>query len=139
VGAPLLQHAIANGVHYVHHPHHRNHMDQKSQWTISENDERGVFADAHHRNWLISYKGWGLKILNCQIVYLGVAQDHVEEVFVAKFVCGGPGQPWHGYPADHRNNSADIPDREILDDWIKNKVLPACKVSKILGGKKCRL
>lgn len=130
---------IAQGIVYLPHPHHRNGNQNKSQWTISHEGEISVFTRSYQQNWLIGSVGWGLHIVGGAISYLGVDQSHAEHVFIAKFILGQPQQPWHGYPADHRNNHADIPHEDILKSWMQGNLLPACKISRILGGKRCKL
>jgi hypothetical protein len=139
LGAPLQIYPIGPGFSYVIHPDHRNGNHNKSQWTISEVNELNVFVGTYQQSWFANTVGWGIFVVDGNIRYLGVGQDHLERVFIAKFVTNHSQQPWHGYPADHRNNQADIPDRDILRRWLQGNVLPAPKISKILGGKKCRL
>jgi len=69
--------------------------------------------------------------------YLGVAQDHATQIFIAKFV--GAGGVWHGYPADHQQNQRDIPDESVLLKWMDLKVLSPAKVRKVLRGQLCLL
>jgi hypothetical protein len=139
VGLPLQTFQIAPGISYSPHPHHRNGNQNKSQWTIDQPAEVLVFTACYQQQWVAGSVGWGLHIVGGAIHYLGIDQNHSEQVFIAKFVSGQAPHPWHGYPADHRNNQADIPHEDILKMWMQGNVLPACKISKILGGKKCRL
>lgn len=132
---PLL---ITDGVYYVHHPHHRNQNPNKSQWIISQIEERTVFHDAYNKHWIRGDEAWGLHAPGGVVGYVGVAQDRVTHLIIAKFVADNGQNEWHGYPADHRN-AADAPDEEVMKVWIENEVLPAPKLSKIYGGKKCKL
>jgi len=118
---------------------HRNKSKDKSQWTISHQDEVDVFVNAYTRKWVCNNNSWGLFYKNGKIDYLGVAQDHVTQVFISKFVNDANHSNWHGYPADHKKHSQDIPDRIILDDWINNNVLPKAKIRKIQGMLPCKL
>jgi hypothetical protein len=130
---------IAPGVTYGVHPHHRNGMRRKSQWTISEDQERGVFVDARDKNWILQDIGWGLKIVEGRVAYLGVAQNHITQLFVAKFVNGNRKQSWHGYPADHQRHTQDIPNETMLQRWLDDGVLPPQKIAKLQRGKPCSL
>jgi hypothetical protein len=132
-------HVIAQGVTYSHHPHHRNRTPDKSQWTIPESDERGVFIDAMNQNWLKQSSGWGLYSPNDRVEYVGLAQDHKRRVFVAKFVTAQNRNSWHGYPADHERNAADIPDEDILLLWMNSEILPATKIGKLTRMQSCCL
>ena len=48
---------------YKPHPPHRNRAPEKSQWLISEDDERRCFANAWKQGWIDSSGevAWGLK------------------------------------------------------------------------------
>jgi hypothetical protein len=60
-------------------------------------------------------------------------------LFVAKFVASAPPAVWHGYPADHERNPQDIPESEVLRDWIQSGLLAAAKVRKLTRGQPCNL
>ncbi len=60
-------------------------------------------------------------------------------LFIAKFKNDVPHNTWHGYPADYQRKSQDIPDTEILHDWIANNILTKAKIRKIMAGQPCRL
>lgn len=69
--------------------------------------------------------------------YVGVAQDHETQVFVAKFT--EDQDVWHGYPADHRRNHQDIPTEYVLGDWMRARLLTPAKIRKLVRGQPCRL
>lgn len=69
--------------------------------------------------------------------YLGVAEDHKTDVFIAKFVSDPNSSQWHGYPADQRK-SQDIPAQPILAKWLAANVLSPPKVRKIGRGQRCQ-
>lgn len=122
---------------YAPNPVHRNRTMGKSQWSITINDENVSFSRAVANAWLIGQQGWGLHYPTGRPEYLGVAQDHVTQVFIAKFV--GAGGVWHGYPADHQQNQHDIPDPSVLQKWEEAKFLSRAKVRKINRGQSCLL
>lgn len=112
-------------------------MTEKSQWSISPNQEIVCFNLAHSKGWTEADKGWGLHYSNDVLDYLGLAQDHRTRVFIAKFV-GNQGN-WHGYPADHQKNQQDIPTERIRRIWMNDNVLKPAKIRKITKGQPCWL
>ena len=129
---------VAPGYSYQHHPDHRNGVASKSQWTITEAEERNVFEGARIRNWLRGGSGWGLHIQNTQITYLGISRwGH--QVFVAKFLAGSTPVVWHGYPADHQRDPKDRPEREIVKEWETSQLISPGQMRKLLKGQPCDL
>ena len=124
---------------YRHHPGHRNWTAGKSQWIISEPAELASFEFARSRGWLLDQVGWGLHIPDQTPEWLGVAQDHRTRVFIAKFVGATAPVMWHGYPADHRRNTADIPTERVLNAWLKAAIFSPAKIRKIARGQPCSL
>lgn len=131
-------HEVETGIFYTHHPHHRNQTPQKSQWSIPETSELGVFARCRQETWYVDGNGWGLHFVEGAVRYLGVGQDHATRVFIAKFVANSDESQWHGYPADHIRRS-DRPCEQILRQWLGGEVLPPAKIRKISKGQPCRL
>lgn len=122
---------------YVINEHHRNGNRAKSQWRISTDEEIMSFSESERQGWLVADKGWGLHVVSGQVSWLGVAQDHTTQVFIAKFVGGDANTPWHGYPADYRKNNHDIPDAVVLRKWLEANAMPAAKIRKIARGQPC--
>ncbi len=135
---PFFPNVVSNQ-NYTIKLDHRNKSKEKSQWTISHQDEVKVFINAYTRNWIYKDNAWGVFFDNRNINYLGVAQDHFTQVFIAKFVNDTNQTDWHGYPADYQLHSQDIPDEAILNDWLIHNVLPKSKINKIARGKPCKL
>lgn len=129
---------IANGTVYNHHPAHRNNTPRKSQWLIPEHEELRIFELCLARTWIVGTFGWGLHLVNGHPDYLGVAQDRVTQVFIAKFVREPAAPNWHGYPAEH-SRTWDRPDDTVLEMWLLGDVLPPAKVRKISKGQPCKL
>lgn len=123
---------------YVVNQHHRNGNRAKSQWRITIPEENVSFDNARTSGWLATDTGWGLHLVNGNAAVLGVAQDHTTSVHLAKFV-GSVGGPWHGYPADYRNNSQDIPTPHVLGNWLSKGIFSAAKIRKISRGQPCNL
>ena len=130
---------IDSGVFYSHHPDHRNRTKNKSQWLITLDEETTCFRSSLNQGWLFNNIGWGLHFQDGNLTYLGFAQDHGTRVFVAKFVDSNNQQSWHGYPADHRRNLADIPTQEVLSIWLNGNIIGAAKIRKLCKGQPCSL
>jgi hypothetical protein len=128
---------ITQGVDYTPNPLHRNWTSGKSQWTVQVAEEVAIFTNVHTSSWIEAGVGWGVYYNNGAIDYLGIAQDHITQVFLAKFVSDQ--NTWHGYPADHQRNRKDIPPPSITKRWLQNNILPRAKVRKILRGESCKL
>jgi hypothetical protein len=139
MSVPLPLHLIAPGFTYVNHPDHRNGTAGKSQWLISEEEERGVFDTSRSNNWLPPSPGWGLHSPNAQAMYLGISADGRRNLLVAKFVASNTPIVWHGYPADHQRKRQDVPTREILLDWTRLQFVNEPQMRKILKGQPCDL
>lgn len=122
---------------YIINQHHRNGNSNKSQWTINKADEEICFTLANSSGWILSDKGWGLHFVSQKPTWLGVAQNGGIQLFIAKFVGDSARNEWHGYPANYRNNHHDIPESEILKQWLSNSVLNTAKVRKITKGQPC--
>jgi hypothetical protein len=136
---PLKTYTIHDGTTYCVHPQHRDKTHGKSQWTISMNEERDVFLGTLTQSWVAQDAGWGLRVDDGRITYLGVARDHVRQVFIAKFVHTNHRHTWHGYPADHQSCVKDIPDESILRSWLDTRLLSPAKICKLQKGKPCSL
>lgn len=122
--------------------HHRNGNNSKSQWTIPESAEIDCFSVAGKEGWLVKDVGWGLHKISGKPDWLGVAEDKATALFIAKFVgnqISTTGIEWHGYPANYRANSHDIPEQEVLRKWLTGSGLSAAKVRKIGKGQPCNL
>lgn len=130
---------VKTGLFYTYNSVHRNNMINKSQWQISKPEELRCFVRTDNREWIVGSDGWGLHLEDDCIKYLGVAQDHLTQVFIAKFKNDTPHNTWHGYPADHQTNAQDVPDRQILKNWLEDDLLPKSKIRKIMGMKPCKL
>jgi hypothetical protein len=134
----VYPHRIGPNISYLAVPYHQKWTKGKSKWTISVLKQRICLQRAYHSGWLLPEKGWGLHYNSRNMLdYLGVAQDHKTEIFIAKFE-ENQGN-WHGYPADHERNNQDIPDKSIRQKWQKDGVLPPAKIRKIGKGQPCSL
>lgn len=123
---------------YIPNPVHRNRTPGKSQWKISEDDERIAFHRCIENCWYQSVAGWGLHIENGIPRWLGVTQDGKTQTFIAKFVSKN-GSDWHGYPADHVKYSKDVPEESVLRSWREAQLLSVAKIRKIVRGQSCNL
>lgn len=125
---------------YKPHPPHRSGAPEKSQWTISEDDERECFARAWAQGWVDASGnvGWGVKADEGGIAqYLGVSADGARYLWWAKFV--GKQSPWHGYPADIvRRQGGDCPAPNVVRAWLHAGHIDKAALSRITRRKPCR-
>lgn len=140
------EHKIDENVFYIHKIDHRNHSSEKSQWKITENEERVCFKRAYTAKWNAlgyNYNYWGLHFNEMgRVDYLGISKFSGPErydIFIAKFVDGNKNSKWHGYPANHVQNNQDIPPSEVLLKWYEAGHIRKAAISKVLGGKKCTI
>ena len=132
-------HQITSGVFYVNHPPHRNRTAGKSQWRITEIEERSCFEKTLSKSWVLADVGWGLHLVDGRVRYLGVGRDHHTRVFIAKFVDSNNTALWHGYPVDHQTSIKDRPNESVLKRWLTDEVLPVPKIRKLIKGQPCSL
>ena len=135
----LIEYRVESQYRYVHNTVHRNNAPNKSQWLITDNEERDVFLTTIQRKWIEDGIGWGLYFINDHLDYLGVCPRRSNMLFIAKFVNGSVKRVWHGYPADYCNRGRDIPVESVLNDWERNNLVGPAKISKIARGKPCTL
>ncbi|MCY7272623.1 MAG: hypothetical protein LH702_02470 [Phormidesmis sp. CAN_BIN44] len=126
-------------VKYSPNPQHRDNNPRKSQWTIMEDEEVQCFEVAYGKGWKKGDDAWGFHLKQNTVKYLGRGEDRSVDLFIAKFKNDASHNIWHGYPADHQKNSQDIPDTDILSNWIANDVLKKAKIRKIMTGQPCKL
>lgn len=132
------RYVILSGLVYTHNLVHRDWSREKSQWTISELLERKCFVHSCRKQWLEPGTTWGLHFHRGEVEYLGLGRDHQTRVFIAKFVHDPGIDEWHGYPVDHRR-PGDKPPKEVLDSWLRERILAAPKIRKIKGNQPCKL
>lgn len=134
----LVVHVLECGRSYVHKADHRDGTAAKSQWSIDEADERGCLSKSVASSWCDTEHAWGVHRVSGQVRHLGIAQNRVTQLFVAKYV-NGQNNLWHGYPADPQRHSQDIPPQYVLNSWLSLDILPAAKIRKIQRGQRCQL
>lgn len=135
------------GVIYIHKADHRNRAPQKSQWTISEQQERDCFGNILGLIYMDGFGSpngcWGLHIVAGRLAYLGESASDSSEpfraLFIAKFVDSNENDRWHGYPADHVSNTQDIPTSDWLMYWFEAGYISQSQLRKISRGQKCKL
>jgi len=133
-------------IRYVHNGQHRDGNPNKSQWTITETEERKCFCSAAHLVYIYGLGDrycWGLHIEQDLVRYLGVTASRVptfgQNLFIAKFVDGTRNDLWHGYPADPVGSYQDIPPSDILELWLGDGYLSKAQIRKIAKGQICKL
>ncbi|WP_445150953.1 hypothetical protein [Baekduia sp. Peel2402] len=125
---------------YEPYPVHRNNAPDKSQWSITLDEERTTFARAWDNDWIgvDSEVAWGIHAENGEpALELGVSADGERQLWWAKFV--GKRVPWHGYPADIvRRQRGDAPEVRILREWHKQGHISKLAIDRVLRKKPCR-
>jgi hypothetical protein len=127
---------VLPSVVYEHNILHRNKTSNKSQWTISLENEREVFVVGMNSQWFVMTACWSMYIVDGVVQYLGLAQDHSKPVFLSKFVDGTATGKWHGYPVDHQDKNFVLP-TQVSKLWLDSKILSTSKISKIIRRQPC--
>lgn len=117
--------------------YHRNGYPIKSQWTISIEEEFESFKISRQKNWYNEKRGWGLHPAN-PFSEIGRSVSN-KSIMIARFQEMSPiGQNvkdiWHGYPADIRGKTNDIPTVDVLKSWLANGYIKGHQFSKIMRG-----
>jgi len=122
---------------YLKVPYHRDGTVEKSQWTISENEEVDCFIESIQKKWSNGETNFGLRRNeNDDLIYLG-RNRFGEDLLIAKFVNNSSN--WHGYPSDYIRNTHDIPNYSTLIDWRDRNLIRKSQMLKIKQGKPCNL
>lgn len=126
-------------VYFVSSHHRRTRgNNNKSIWTISNDEEVECFIFSKNSNWVDGSICWGLRLLNNVIQVIG-RNPAREDLKIAKFVDGTNNNIWHGYPADCKNKKQDIPNTEVLTIWKNNNYLSKSDVRKLKQQLPCNL
>lgn len=121
-------------VQYQIHPQHRNQTPNKSQWSISYEEEVCVFAGAFCEGLVVEGRHiWGLYKPFDNPVVLGITKNGFPSK-IAKFDNGTHNGFWHGYPVDH-NMKQEYPPQEILATWRDKNYITKADISKIISGR----
>ncbi len=132
-------------IFYTHKIDHRNNSGEKSQWTITELEEKSCFKYSLESYWNKPhyYISWGLYLRNDKVEYLGNSAKNEPELcqlFIAKFIDSSKNSKWHGYPANPSGQKPqDIPPENVLGDWLSKQYLRPQLIRKIARGQKCKL
>jgi len=105
-------------IKYKVNPQHRGALpiSQKSQWRISEADERLLFVKAKSYEWFCPKEClWSI-----DDEFNMIGEDSVGDLFVAKF-WGNQGE-WHGFPVSTKRQ-LDRPPTSAINDWVKRKII----------------
>ncbi len=127
-----------NGYCYTSVSYHRDGSSGKSQWIITIEEECNCFINAVTHHWIIKNSiGWGVKMDSTITLEIVGRNINGESLKFAKFI--GDRNNWHGYPADYRRKTEDIPLISILLKWQKLGFIKKHHISKIRSGKICSL
>jgi len=110
----------------------------KTVWTLDYNAEVDCFKLSKTSEWIQDNYGWGIKVINSVIQYLGHNFEN-ERLKLAKFVDGNQNDIWHGYPADYLRRSQDRPPTFVLKNWVEEGYLSKAKMNKIRRGQSCNI
>lgn len=137
---------IPPNIFYIHKADHRDRSSLKSQWTIAEIDERNCCLFSIKNEWWDTGNpttSWGVFLISGKAAYLGLAAggstSAAQELIIGKFLDSSKNGKWHGYPANHAQNTHDIPPTSVLREWLSQGYFSAAKVSKIVRGQPCRI
>ena len=137
------EYEIFTEIFYTHKVDHRNNSPEKSQWIITEAEERECFKYSFESCWdEQSFTSWGLYFKDNKVDYLGKTATNepmFSYLFIAKFVDSTKNHKWHGYPANPGGKQQDIPPVFVTKEWQNKNYLPRTKVRKISKGQKCKL
>lgn len=125
---------VEEGISYLVSPEHRaggNHS--KSKWVISIDQEVNCFTESITNRWTSTKIGWGLIVATGigNLTLLGHS-PRMSRLFLAKFI---DSNPWHGYPANIRENIYDRPKHAILMDWFNRRLIHKHQISRIKNGR----
>lgn len=127
---------ITNSTKYKHKSDHRNGMSGKSQWKVTEAEERQSFTQVMVNQWVSGTWGWGVHAPSGRIQMLGVDRDHVTQLFLSRFDHGAG--EWHGYPVNYKEPQQKPPGN-ILKAWVESDLLGKAQMRKIVKSQPCRI
>lgn len=118
--------------------YHRNGTADKSQWTISVDDELDLFAKTKRDGQIYDDKGYALWIIGNDACVLGIT-EHQSETRLARFVDGTRSDHWHGYPANYMRAKNDIPPMSLLRQWKESGLIEKSDITRLKLQKPCSL
>lgn len=117
--------------------YHRNGTNGKARWTITVDEEIGLFVDAIMEDTIIGTNGWVLLIRDGQRIKVGVTANH-EDSYIGRFRRSTDVE-WHGYPGNYRGDVGDIPPGKVLQNWANNLYIRKSDILRIQTQKPCNL
>lgn len=118
---------------YTSLKYHRDKNPKKSQWIVSVDQEVDCFAQTKSENWISKDRGWGIIIQNKRLGKIGISVLG-EDLSIARFECKNNNDEWHGYPADLKNKTDDIPIDDVLIVWRNSGYINKSEFIKIRRG-----
>lgn len=135
---------------YIPNRNHHNNNPDKSQWTITEDEEISCFNLMYQSGWKDEdgKYGWGLKYTSpiatqfAILEKIGLTQQR-EITKIARFehsdTFADGHVEWHGYPIDYQRRRSDIPVSKVLQLWVNARLITKSQMSKIQRMQKCNL
>jgi hypothetical protein len=99
----------------------------KNKWVLKENEQFEVFRISDESDWLCKSNKGLFSILNNGEIKLGENEERLS--FFKKPV--NVTDPWHGFPV---NSGEYEPSTELVDKWLKDKIIDDRIHIKILKG-----
>lgn len=118
--------------------YHRNGTANKSQWTISVDEEIDLFADTKQKGQIYEDKGHALWVIDAKAEVLGLTEKG-NETRLARFEDGNRIDHWHGYPANYLKAKNDIPPMELLLKWRNQNLITKADITRLKQQKPCSL
>ena len=119
---------------YQINPNHRNNNPLKSQWTIHNHEEAGVFGWSLEHDCFEEDYYWGVLYNGVSSAILGITTSGLDTK-IARFECSIHPRIWHGYPVDYVNDPQhDCPGRTVLLKWAAMGIITKSKIAKLIGG-----
>lgn len=123
---------------YICNQQHRDGNPNKSQWKLSECEERELFRVSYDSCWFNQHKTWCFGIISKErkLKILGVSAKNnppPTDLHFAKFVCDQ--SLWHGYPFGKASSDLGQIPREVLASWKKDNYISNAIRNKIHKGR----
>lgn len=120
---------------YQSNPVHRNGRRGHTQWAalVSETKEENMFRSGLSAGWESDSSIFSFLIKHDLVLCF---LDRDSRLNFARFIGG---KNWHGFPADVKLNSRDLPSYEILSSWESRGITTRAKIAKLRRRQLCAI